>query len=375
MDPDILQRCENAHQCAERELSQTIIDRKLALSEIESTCSKAEKLSIHQDWADKLHAAILHYTWAANTAVVARVLKLPRELRDTVYLHLWDFDEEKDPNRDLLYWWDSFDECWFKKDDDVSKSPWLEGFGRCLRPPHFVDKAFVGEQFAKEVLIQFKDGVGRDLRPTGERNPVAECGLMDTSMEEFVKKDVFGLGLTLEELVRNLDLRISFLPDDAPSLVMTDDMKAYLSAAHDSVTALLTIPCTNRIISHNERHRLFQERARIITLSIWQEENFEDEFHIHMLKLVARAYHGLREKGFTVRVQYNSESIELRLLLEDDVWEWTEDDWRTNLSARNALTTLANPIASRQSSRLQPIVWKQIRDHLFPAPDTEVSPG
>ncbi|KAE8873880.1 hypothetical protein CFE70_001895 [Pyrenophora teres f. teres 0-1] len=370
----MLQQRKITPQCAERELLQTIIDRKLALSKIESNCSKAERLAIHQNWADKLHAAILYYTCAANKAVVASVLKLPRELRDTVYLHLWDFDEEKDPNRDLLYWWDSFDEPWFKKDDDVSKSPWLEGFGRCLRPPHFVDKAFVGEQFANEVLMQFKDGVGRDLRPTGERNPVAECGLMDTSMEEFVEKDVFGLGLTLEELVRNLDLRISFLPDDAPSLIMTDDMKAYLSAANDSVTALLTIPYTNRIISHNERHRLFHERPRIITLSIWQEDNFEDEFHSHMLKLVARAYHGLREKGFTARVQYNSESIGLRLLFEDDVWEWTEDDWRTNLAARNTLTTPANPVTSRQSRRLQPIVWKQIRDHLFPASDAGVSP-
>ena len=152
------------------------MDRKSALSEIEPKTSKAERLALHHHWADELHAAILRYTCATNMVVVGRVLKLPRELRDTVYMHLWNFEEDKDPNRNLLYWWDSFDEPWFKKDDDVSKSPWLKGFGRYLRPPHFVDKAFVGEQFAKEVLMQFRDGVGRDLRPTGERNPVAECG-------------------------------------------------------------------------------------------------------------------------------------------------------------------------------------------------------
>ncbi|RMZ68914.1 hypothetical protein GMOD_00002805 [Pyrenophora seminiperda CCB06] len=370
----MFQQFDQEHRRAERELTRTIIDRKLALSKIRSGHSKAVRLVLHQHWADNLHVAILRYTCAANMAIVARVLELPRELRDTVYAHLWGFDEDKDPNRDLLYWWDSFDEPWFKKDDDVSKSPWLEGFGRCLRPPHFVDKAFVGDRFAKEVLLQFKDSVGRDLRPTGEKPPVAECGLMDISMKEFVKKDMFGLGLTLEELVRNLDLRINFLPDDEPVLAISDDMSAYLSEADNGITALLTIPYTNRIITHNEYFRDFQTRPRIITLGIWQEDNFEDELHISILKLIARAYHGLRAKGFTVKFQYSSESIELKVLFEDDVWDWTQDDWTRNLNVRNSLTTLATSIPPRRR-RLQAIVWKQIKNHLFQIPNAGTSPG
>ena len=352
----------------------TIIDREAALSKIKPECSKAERLALHQHWADRLHAAILRYTCAANMVVIARVLELPRELRDAVYMHAWEFDEDKDPNRDLLYWWDSFDDPWFRKDDDVSKSPWVKGFYRFLRPPHFVDKAFVGEQFAKEALMQFKDGVGRDLRPTGERNPVAECRLMDTSLGEFVNKDIFGLGLTLEELVRNLDLRINFIPDAVPALLMADDMNAYLSDVDHSVTALLTIPYTNRIITHNEHSRHFQTRPRIIDLAICHEANFEDELLMCMLKLVARAYHGLRAKGFTVKIHYRSEVIKLGLLFEDDFWDWTEDDWRVNLTARNTLITPRFPITSRKR-RLQAIVWKQIRDYLFEAPNEKVSPS
>jgi hypothetical protein len=82
----------------------TIIDRREAIL-TNSLLSKFPEL--HSVWADKLIAAILRHTYAANMAVVVRVLELPRELRDNVYSHLWDVEENHDPNRDLIYWWDS----------------------------------------------------------------------------------------------------------------------------------------------------------------------------------------------------------------------------------------------------------------------------
>jgi hypothetical protein len=104
---------------------------------------------LHNFWADKLLTATLGHTHAANMAVVARVLELPRELRDNVYAHLWDVEKDHDPNRDLLYWWESFDEPWFEKDDKISSLPRLKMPATGLRPPHFVAQAFQGSHWER----------------------------------------------------------------------------------------------------------------------------------------------------------------------------------------------------------------------------------
>jgi hypothetical protein len=315
--------------------------------------------------------------------IVTRVLQLPQELRDDIYMHLWALNDKHDPSRSLLYWWDSRDEPWFSRDDDPNKSRWLRTPLMTLRPPHFIDKCFVGPVFAKEALKQLKDSVGKDLRPIGERNPVAECGLLDASMEDFVEKDVFGVGITVEELVRNLDLRVNFQCD-----ALTDDEFAeiqkskthdrgslgtgattytrddYLKDLGDGVTALLNIPHTGRVTTHSEHGRHLNTRARVITLAIRQEDDFIWRDHSAILKLVARAYHGLRAKGFTVKVQYYSEEIELKLLFEDDVWEWTSDDWDRNLIWKNTFG-----IGSGTSP--QRYVWAQLQEHLFRRPDND----
>jgi hypothetical protein len=249
-----------------------------------------------------------------------------------------------------------------------------------LRPPHYIDKSFVGAVFAKEALKLFKDTVGKDLRSIGEKDPVAECGLLDTSMEDFVKRDVFGVGVTMEELVRNLDMRVTFqcdaLTDDefaeiqkskthGQGLLMTDmtvyTQEEYLSDLNDGVTALLGISHTERVTTYNERCRHVQTRARVVTLAIRQEDDFMGRYQSCILKLVARAYHGLRAKGFRVKVQYYSEEIELKILFEDDVWEWTSNDWERNLVVKNTFGIGAGTSPQRY-------VWAQLQEHLFQPP-------
>jgi hypothetical protein len=348
---------------------------------------KPETLSLHHHHlADHLLAAIQSYTHDANMAIIARVLQLPQELRDNIYMYLWGTDEEHDPSRSLLYWWDSFDEPWFSEDDDLCKSRWLRTVSMNLRPPHFIDKSFVGPVFAKEALKRFMDTVGKDLRPIGEKNPVAEYGVLDTSMEEFVSKDAFGVGVTVEELARNLDLRVNFQCDaltddefaeiqkskahDQGSLVTGTTVYTrddYLRDLNDGVTALLSIPHNNRVITHNEHGRHIQTRARVVTLAIRQEDDFIVRDLSPILKLVARTYHGLRAKGFTVKVQYYSEGIELNVLFEDDVWEWTNNDWKKNRFAKNKFGIGHSTSAERY-------VWEQLREHLFQKPDEDVLP-
>lgn len=73
-----------------------------------------------------------------------------------------------------------------------------------------VDRVIVGPTFAKEILELFKDMVGKDLCRVGERYPVAKCGIFDGFMEDFVMRYVFGVGMTTEELMRNMKLRVTF---------------------------------------------------------------------------------------------------------------------------------------------------------------------
>ena len=324
-----------------------------------------EILELHYFWADKLLAATLDHTHAANMAVVARVLELPRELRDNVYANLWDAEKEYDPNRDLLYWWESFNEPWFEIYEEISSLPRLKMRATGLRPPHFVDKAFVGPKFAQEALKRFQDLIGKDLRPFRDRNPVAECGLIDVSMEDFAKKDVFGVGVTMEKLVHNLDLQVNFQCDDLASDDIADLQDEYLAEVDSNVTTLISIPFTERIITHNENSRYLQTRPRIVTLAVRQEYGFSDRSNLQtILKLVARAYHGLRNKGFTVKVQYYSEEIGLKVLFEDDVWGWTSEDWTANLEQKNSLSEYHAEHALVAHTH-QESVWKDIKDYLF----------
>jgi hypothetical protein len=344
----------------------TIAHFKKAFLNIVPNSSRSELLQLHHQQADKLRAGLLSHTHAANMVIVARVLELPRELRDNVYSYLWSIGNycDQDSNRDLIYWWDNFEQPWFEKQEQVSYSSGVCMVAMNLRPPHFVDKSFVGAKFAHKVLKRFKDTVGRDLRPFEGENPLAECGLIDVDMEDFVKKDVFGVGVTVEELVRNLDLRVTF-ECDALSGEDTDSEDNYLSELEDSVAALISIPYTDRVITHNESSRKLLTRPRIVTLAIRQESGFSDRSDLQsILKLVARAYRGLKENGFTIKVQYYSEEIGFKVLFEDDVWGWTSKDWTKNLKDKN---TISNSHAEHAdiAHNFQENVWKDLKEYLF----------
>jgi hypothetical protein len=290
-------------------------------------------------------------------ALIVRILALARELRDTIYTHLWTADGDRDPVRDLVYWWDTFLEPYFLPDSDVRQTPWTTSATGLLRPPHFTDQGIVGPQFALEVLKRFKDTVGKDLRPTGERNPVAVCTIVDGLLHDFVTKDIFNMGMTVEELVRNCDLRIIIQCD-----ILDDNVhvarKKYLSQLLTSVTALLGVPYTEHITTHNGTAKRIESRPRTVTLAISQESDFAEREHfISILKVVAHAYHGLREKGFTVNVEYYSEEAGLKVLFEDDVWEWTDEDWAVNVTRRNELV-----LGTRE---YRDAVWRDIRENLF----------
>lgn len=371
------------------DLTDSVIrDRKAAISDVPSTCLRSEKLHAQQLWAQKLHSAILCYGRAENESIVHQLMKLPRELRDTVYKHLWEPDESHDPGRDLLYWWDFFEEQWFRIGNDLYAAPWVTTDTTWLRPPYFVYQAFLPQSFVREVLLLFKDMVGKDLRLQGKRLPVAEFALAYDSLEDFVQKDIFGVGLTMQELVQNLDMRINVYCDalineegscDGASEIQVngsrlhaDDSKDLLSDSairqlETGITALISIPYSERVIVHDGQSRCLQTRPRIVTLIIRQE----DSFHVRIslvacLKAVARAYHGLEEKDFVVNVQYRSEDIGFDVIFEKDAWSWSLEDWESFMQEKNR-SKVEPQIHFREAQRK---VWEDIKTHLFDLKET-----
>jgi hypothetical protein len=320
-------------------------------------------------------------------AIVARILNLPRELRDSIYIRLFDVTEDYDPNRDLLYWWECFEEPWLPTSEDLCVSPWRPKNMTGLRPPHFVDQAFVGRQFAREVLLRFKDFIGKDLRLDGNKSPVAEFALIDESIKDFVETDAFGVGITMQELVQNLDLRINFQCDSvdtdelgetpsnvveglhykvdptilAPNSGRGSHAEQHLANLERGVEALSCMTHSNRLIIRDDHSKHIVSRPRIITLVIRQECRSQEALFA-ILKLVMRAYHSQREKGCTLKVQYHSEEIGMKILFEDDVWTWTEKDWSTKLKDKNTSNVVD---VSTDHSAQQALVWRQFKNTLF----------
>lgn len=355
----------------------TVQNRKAAITRLPYITSSPNSLAVHRTWAVKLHTAILNYTKAANMTLVSRVMNLPRELRNAIYMHLWVTDGRKDPSRDLVYWWDSFDEPWFIIGDDLNDSPWITTNATDLRPPHFVDHSFVGRLFAKEVLLQFKDTVGKDLREQDTKLPVAEFALTDESMMDFAEKDAFGVGLSMHQVVQNLDLRINFECD----ALIADDTKEndtdeenhgvdeghclqsrHVAQLENGVKALLSMPYSDRVIVRDGLSKRIHNRRRMVTLVLRQE----DSFHVReslpvFLKLVNRASCGLRNKGFDVKVQYRSEEIGFNVAVENDARAWTSDEWNDNFSRRNV--SRVEQQAHFHESQIR--VWNNIKSHMF----------
>ncbi|EOA82133.1 hypothetical protein ACJQWK_05382 [Exserohilum turcicum] len=368
---------DHAQEHAEQQLVQTILERKHALSRLKPETPHSEVLSCHHDWADKLHAAILNYMRDANTALIARILKLPRELRDAIYMYLWDFEPDNDPNAALLEHWGAFDDAWFYKSEDVSNSPWLDSPKTIERPPYFVDKAFMGPVAAREILECFRDVVGRDQRPDDSGNlPDDQCTINDLSILDFVTKDVFGVGMTMEELTRNLNISIQFNADYMFEPESLEEMQNSMASTRGSnigkrsefyaklngyATAFIGIPATNRIITADEITSDLYVGPRLVTLEIFDESDCSDSALPDISSLVVRMYKGLRANGFEVNIRCLCDFIQLNVQFEDDVWGWTDADWENKLPGKGWFADYLEDSVIETRTR----VWLQLREYLF----------
>lgn len=336
-------------------------------------------LEEHGLWAGRLHTAILTYAIQANMTIVVRILNLPQELRDLIYSFLFEPYRGQDPKRNLLYWWECFDQPWFQIGEDIRDSPWLTTTITGIRPPHFIDRVFVGEQCAREILRLFRKIIGKDMRSEDKRNAIGEFALTDESAKDFMAKDVFGVGVTMQRLTDNLDLCVNFQcdsldhdTDDVSSQRALDsrtqaasltaesaesaDRKQHLENLKIGVLSLCALPCSNRTIVLPQRI----VRPRVVTILV-RQECCSYKALVDILDLVKCLYRELKKKGFVLRVRYHSEEIGLKVLFEEDVWTWTEEDWRTNFPSRNT----SRAFRSTNKFLQQRLVWDRFEKMVF----------
>ncbi|KAJ4367337.1 hypothetical protein N0V83_006918 [Neocucurbitaria cava] len=382
MAPIRYKELDEAQARVEQELSRVIFCRDEEQRELRRRLAypAPTALKSYNNQISQLYGAISNYTHVANMTTVVRVLELPREIRDTIYMHLWHSGRDQDFRRLLLYWWELFDQPWVITGIHPIGAP-LTTVATDLRPPHFVDQAFVGPHFAREVLVQLHDTLGKDLRPC-DWNPISEFSLIDTSVEAFVRKDTFGVGKTMEELVRNLDLRVVFQCDvlddfdEEKSGVEEEEIadrmphqssgeiarQKYLAQLEENVRALIEIPYTNRITIHDGQTKCLSSRPRIITLVIRQESTIDlTKSLVPILRLVALAHEGTKKTGFTVKVQYHSDEIGLKVLFEEDAWNWSGADWNANLKRKNT----SKVDEEEWDLQKQASAWEHIQKILF----------
>lgn len=227
------------------------------------------------------------------------------------------------------------------------------------------------------MLTRFAAVAGTDLRQHQKTLPVAEVAITDESIWDFVSKDTFGIGITMAQLAQNLDLRINFQCDalikkdnSSGSRVHKDENAFFPSQVSESqlaqieqgVSALLAMPFSSRLMTHDGHSKRIHSRPRIIVLVIRQEDgvwiagNLEE-----CLKRIGRAYHGLRSKGFTMIVQYLSEEIGFNVSVEEDAWSWTHAGWETKLWEKNSSKVGPQDGFGEQQAK----VWNGIRTYLF----------
>jgi hypothetical protein len=257
---------------------------------------------------------------AANKELATRLAKLPRELRDMVYTHLWTqqshscLDEdgvlERDSRQQFLT---GCKRLLFRPLHHRCSSPPCS----CLRSlPHFVDRNYIGVQIAREALEQFKYVVHTD----GYWKRTLTIQVPKT--EAVVHTDIFHAGITMENVLPNvqIDFHLSNWIDCASgegeeigkeAVPWWKDARSLNSAAN-ALRALSSqdftcIECESKDTPPRELRLFFDSEG------VWEDQ-------VSYMKTLGPAFRGLHEKGFSTCFQYMDEILHMYFILEADAW-------------------------------------------------------
>ncbi|KAF2706555.1 hypothetical protein K504DRAFT_59034 [Pleomassaria siparia CBS 279.74] len=223
------------------------------------------------------------------------ILRLPREVRDMIYAQLWN--RAPPPIFDLIW---AHDHKW---NTGCRGPPCI-----CLQGlPHFIDTNLVGHQLAAEIIESGRKVAGSYL---------FHYHVRAGELEDFVTADPFHVGITREQVFRNMDLLVDFsefIVKDAWQWEKNKDVT--MKQLQSAVDLLMKIPLGK------PRHIMFEI-----------QHCFEHPFNLgNVLRMLCPAFIGLRDKGFDVRLWYKHHELDIEWQLGMAVWHWTPDEWRENL--------------------------------------------
>jgi hypothetical protein len=248
--------------------------------------------------AEKLSITSLAEAQSSCLQIATKLLRLPRELRDMIYIQL--FNEYPPPFYNMIR--------------PISEPQWpVKCTGppcNCLRlHPHYIDLNFMGRQVAREVLEVFK--------------PIAagyhyEYNILHFEVEDFVTEDAYHVGITREELFRGMDLNIEFwsvlYDKEVEWLENKDKLDAGIAS---TLNFLMEIAC---------------KQPQSITFDIGCASLDEHPINLsYVLKAISPAFHRLREKGFSMRLRYKHPALMIEWEFGVAVWDWSAEEWLSNL--------------------------------------------
>lgn len=335
----------------------------------------------------ELDTAILRHSKAACEELSARVLQLPRELRDDIYFHLWGFPfyHEYDAEATFGKTLNSFGPTLVKLALPCTEARQSIPTCACLRKvPRFLDPGLVGRQFALEALEMYQ-------KQTGTRTRYHARYLVHWSdMEAFATRDVLHLGLTLHEVLTNHHLTI--------------DIGSLEDIGRESTLDAIGIPGSSGRLDRlvDALYALSKQKPRPITFA-FEDRVAKTPFNLdYVLHKLSGPFHQMHKSGFDMTADYDNGGSRFSrrplgvgkwTIGEDgwdpdrkDVWSWGLHQWNLHFTRSNEGFYPAGgmgesfyfppngPIAKHLSDpycgRMQ--LWESIRRFLYRAfPDVE----
>jgi hypothetical protein len=276
----------------------------------------------------KLCDAILNYAEAANMSIITRVLDLPRELRNEIYDVLLAPDHAKHfaPCFNLIFGWRNYTQF---------RGPWL---ARNLDdgPEHFFHPRFVGMQFTTEILERFRDTIGQIQGwPIDDSHVHVRVDVADINL--FLDRNRFGVGLSMEELTRDITLIIDFnyshlyLGTSQPY-----DMKGLsFSEMCDAASIIPRILCTEQTNrqSGNDYSRSPAPRAVNLVIRTERSPELDNRILTPIARLVVSIWYRLLAGGCDSSIHFTFTDYE-NIEFPASTQNWTLEDWNENWEIR-----------------------------------------
>ncbi|KAF2108568.1 hypothetical protein BDV96DRAFT_587438 [Lophiotrema nucula] len=245
-----------------------------------------------------LSDACTAYAKASCRKLSSQLLRLPRELRDPIYAHLWKKPQgERTELSDLVEILSPRDMQGWKSDCSGPPCSCTDHL------PHYADVNFMGRQVVFEVLESCNqyENESRD-----------SCYVRATELEQFMYADAFHVGVTRTDLFRGMGLTIEF-----GNLVYGDE-ESYASEKRMVEEKLHAV--VNLLMEFQDQY------DRNIIFDIEHEHDTPVNLS-QMLEIIRPAFLHLRDAGANMWLDYANPSSKIEWDFDESTFGWDVEEW------------------------------------------------